>query len=91
MTFTDWWADNRLRYNTIGGAAEAAWDAALKTSERRKTVRAKRPVQHRKADMPLCRKADICPDVIQRYCGGGGSGAVSQLGCYRRAARSAVA
>jgi len=63
----------------------------LKTTERRKIVRRKPPVQQRKADMPLCRKADICPDVIQRYCGGGGSGAVSQLGCYRRAAQSAVA
>lgn len=40
MKFTEWWSVNRLKYQTIGGAAEAAWDAALKTSERRKTVRA---------------------------------------------------
>ena len=78
------------KWSPVVKRARAEFDA-LKSAERRKTVRRKPPVQQRKADMPPCRKADICPDVMQRYCGGSGSGAVSQLGCYRSAARSAVA
>ena len=79
----------RKEFNRI----EHRLEAALKSSESRPTVRAKRPAQQRKADKPLCGQFAKCKSHSEMaYCGGVGSGAVSQFGCYRKpAARSAVA
>ena len=59
----------------------------------RKTVRAKRPVQQRKADKPLCGNYNQCTiPSIGGDCGGEGSKNVGQCSCYKNpAARSAVA
>ena len=59
--------------------------------EARPTVRRKPPVQQLKTDKPLCGLYRKCIESVPKYCGGKGSGNVSQLGCYKYpAARSVV-
>ena len=63
----------------------------LNTKETGRTVRAKRPAQQRKAEMPICSTYKRCKHSIKGgYCGGKGSRDVCQMGCYKPA-RSSVA
>lgn len=55
-------------YHNRREAFRAGWFAALKSAERRKTVRAKRPVQQRKAK--ILRSCESCyGDHDFEYCG----------------------
>lgn len=61
MTFEQWW---KSMHGGLCGKEDSrrAWNAALKSVERRKTVRAKRPVQQLKRKIKLCAQKGYCAE-----------------------------